>query len=469
MDEVLEQLAPYLASPWLWAAGAAVLALLLLAAVLRARARSLAGRLAALGGKVAGIRRGRSNPETLDLLRQLYGLAHAAVAAKDEQSAYRAVDLIKTVFGHGIARPGEAALLGSLAVRAVRAKQPEIASSALDALRLLLKRLPPDDVPAAAEQLTNIAAAALREKYNFLAAKAADIVFDLLDKTGWEAGQAVAALRVLKICGILVLRRRDGELFREIITRLAAILPERLAGAPAAELAALTGAWLHRIIQNNDIAMYEVLAAFVASQVERGLWPPAELAALIQEWHNLAGIASLRPRSVLAPAIAEQALRLAHVYGDAPGWETAVTGAGQTARLAVQRHGLTEGFVLVLPLLELGRELLALELKFGSADNAGSSRQRALYLLVRESLALAEYVARQDMVTTAGDVLAEFHRLWLGAGRANPKAAKRFCQLLAAYWLRTRGSHAKRAAISDELTQPALLTETDKQRLGFLL
>jgi hypothetical protein len=137
--------------------------------------------------------------------------------------------------------------------------------------------------------------------------------------------------------------------------------------------------------------------------------------------------------------------------------------------MAIERHGLAGGFALILPLLEIGRELLALELKFGSADNAGSFRQQALFLLVRENLALAEYIARRDMVTTAGDILAELHRLWLGAGRANPKAAKRFCQLLAAFWLRTRGSHAKRAVISDDLAIPTLLTETDKQRLGFLL
>jgi hypothetical protein len=467
VEQLIEQLEPI----WLWLAAAVAVLLVLLAAVLRARSRSLAGRLGRLAGKVAAIRRGRNNPETFDLLRQLYSLAHAALAAQDEHNAYRAVDLVKTVYGHGIARPGEAEFVGALAVRAARAKHPEIASTALDALRLLLRRLPPEEVPAAAEQLTNIAAAALREKYNFLAAKAADIIFDLLEKTGWEDDQtiAAAALRILKTCGVLILRRRDGELFREIITRLDAALPTRLTGAPAAELAGLTGAWLHRIIQNDDTAMYDVLAAFVARKAGNGLWASAELSSLVREWNNLAGIASLRPRSVLAPAIAEQTLRLAHIYGDGPIWEAAVTGAGQTARLAVERHGLADGFALALPLFELGRELLALELKFGSADNAASFRQQALYLLVRETLALAEYIARRDMVTTAGDILAEIHRLWLGAQRANPKAAKRYCQLLAAFWLRTRGSHAKRAVISDDLAKPALLTESDKQRLGFLL
>lgn len=455
---------------WIWSAAGAALLLVLLAAFLRGRARSFAGRLSRLESKVAGLRRGRNNPETLGLLRQLHGLAHAAVVAGDEHGAYKTVELIKTVYGQGIARPDEPELIGALAVRAVRGKHPEIASAALDAFRLLFRSLPPAAVPAAAEQLTNVTSVALREEYNFLAAKAADIIIGLLEKTGREEAPAdgEAALRVLNTVGVLSLRRRDGELFREIITRLDAVLPARLSGVPAAELTALVDAWLHRIIQNDDGEMYAVLADFTARRAASGQWLPADLAVLIREWHSLAGFASLKPGNPLASAIAEQALRIAHATVDAKALEASVAGAGQTARLAVQRHGLADGFPLVLPLLELGRELLALELKFGSAANTDSFRRQALYLIVRESLAVAEFAARQDMISTAGDIIAELHRHWLGAGRANAKAVKRFCQLLAAYWLQTRKGQAKRAAVSDELTNPALLSESDLQRLGIL-
>jgi hypothetical protein len=455
---------------WLYAAGGALLAILLAAGLLRARARGFAARQRRLAAKVARLKRGRINPETLDLLRRLHGLAHTAIDAGDGQAAYQILDLIKTVYGQGIFRPDEAVSLATLTARAARAKQPDTAAAALDAFRLLLRRLPDDTVPAAAEQLTSIIAAVLREKYNFLAAKAAEIIFDLLEKTGWENGHVTAAaLKILRTAGVLVLRRRDADLFREIVVRLDAVLTDKLSGPPAAELAALTGAWLHRIVQNNDNATFATLADFTARRGDSGLWPPAHLAALVKEWHNLAGSASLRPRSTLAPAIGERALRLALAGGRIKEWEAAVAGAGQTARLALQRHGLQEGFALVLPLLEIGRELLARELKFGIPDNAGEFRPQALYLIVRETLAVAEFVARQDMVTTVGDILTEFLRCWTAADRANPRAAKRFCQLLAAYWLRARGRQAKRAALSPELVLPVLLTETDKQRLGFLL
>ncbi|MDT8900607.1 hypothetical protein [Anaeroselena agilis] len=456
---------------WLYGAVAAAVALLLLAAFLYNRTRGIAGRQRRLADRVARLKRGRSNPETLDLLRRLFSLAHAAVSAKNEQGAYQAVDLIKTVYGHGITRPGEAVLLGALAVRAVRARQLDTAAAVLDAFRLLLKRLPTEEVPDAAGQITTIAAVALREKHNFLAAKAAEITFSLLEKTGWEDDRAalLAAFKVLETIGILALRRRDGDLFREIVTRLDAALPASLEGGPAAALGALVCAWLHRAVQNNDNATFAILADFTARRSAGGLWPSADLAALVKEWHKLAGTASLRPRSTLAPAIAEAALRLALAGADLKRWEASVAGAGQTARMAIQRHGIAEGFALVLPLFEIGRELLALELKFGAPEHAADFRPQALYLIVRESLAVAEFAARQDMVTTVGDILAEFLRCWAGADRANPKAAKRFCQLLAAHWLRSRTRQAKRSAISDELALPVLLTDTDKQRLGFLL
>ncbi len=455
---------------WLYGAAAAAALLPLLALFFIRRSRGFAGRHRRLAARVARLKRSRLNPETIDLLRQLLGLAHAAVSAKDEQGAYQAVELIKTAYGQGIARQDEAVQLAALATRAARAKQPDTAAAVLDAFRLLLRRLPADAVPSAAEQLTTIAAVALREKYNFLAAKAAEIIFSLLEKTGWEdRATAVTALKTLRTTGILVLRRRDGDLFREIVTRLDAVLPARLAGEPAAELAALVCAWLHRIVQNNDGSMFAILAEFTARRGASGLWPPRELAALVKEWHNLAGTASLRPRSTLAPAISECALRLTLAGADLKQWEASVAGAGQTARMAIQRHGIVEGFALLLPLFEIGRELLALELKFGTPEHAADFRPQALYLIVRESLAVAEFAARQDMVTTVGDILTEFLRCWSGADRANPRAAKRFLQLLAAHWLRARGRQAKRAGISAELAAPVLLTDADKQRLGFLI
>ena len=455
---------------WIWAAAAAAaLVLLAVAASLWTRRRSPANRLQRLSEKVGRLRRSRLNAETAGLLRQLYALVHSYITAGDPGGAYQAIDLLKTAFGEGLARPDEPQSLTALVTRAVRARQPDIAAAAIDAFRPLLRHLSAADTPAAVQQLAPVAAIALKEKYNFLAAKAAEIIFSLLERSDWEKDPATvqAALRTLATAGALTLRRRDGDLFRELVARLTAVTADRPPAELAGELAALGSNWLHRIIQNDDAAMYDLLAAYIAAKAEG--WPAAAIAGLAKEWQGLAGTASLRPHSRLAPLVSELVLRLAVSREDGKLWEATLAGAGQTARLAVQRHGLGEGFALILPILEIGRELLALELKFGSRENADSFRQQALYLTVRESLAMAEFAARQDMITTAGDVLAELYRLWLAAGRANAKAVKRFCQLLAAYWLRTGGRRAPKAGLAEDLTTPALLTDSDKQRLGFLL
>ncbi len=453
---------------------AAAIVILAVAAYLRKRPRGFAGQLRVLADQLARCRGGRTRAAAANLPRQLHGLIHTAVNAGDQQGAAEAVALLRTAYELGISRPDEAELLAALAVRAARAKQPAIAAAILDVFKFLLACLPTAEKAAAAEQLTNITAVALRGKENLLAAQAAEIVFSLLEQSDASPGRydrdvAAAALRFVDTAGIIAIRRRDLDFFRQLVARLDAALPAHPAESLAGGLIALIGAWLHRIIQNNDTDMYDILADFVARRGLGGYWPTPQLAGLVKEWNTLAGTASLRPRSPLAPAIAGLVLRLALAAGEEKLWREAVNGAGQTARMAIQRHGLAEGFALVRPILESGRELLARELKPGSFLDESPFRAQALYIVVRESLAMAEFAARQDMITTVGDILVDFYTCWTETDSPNRKAVKRFCQLLAACWVRSRSRQSKRAVISDELTLPALLTDADKQRLGYLL
>ncbi len=461
--------------PMLIGAGIAAAILVLVASVyLRKRSRGFAGQLRLLADQLARCQRGRAKAPAANLPRQLHSLIHTAVTAGDEQGAAEAVALLRNAYELGISRPDEAELLAALAVRAARAQQPTIAAAILDLFRFLLGCLPTAEKAAAAEQLTNITAVALRGKENLLAAQAAEIVFSLLESSYETPGRydravTAAALRFVDTVGIVALRRRDIDYFGKLVARLDAALPAHPAEGLATGLIALVGAWLHRIIQNNDTGMYEILAGFVTRRGLDGYWPPAQLAVLLKEWNTLAGTASLRPHSPLAPAIVELVLRLAFAAYDDKLWREAVNGAGQTARMAVQRHGLADAFGLFRPILENGRELLIRQLMPGSFLDETTFRAQALYIIVRESLALAEYVARQDMITTVGDILVDFNACWAKADNANRKSAKRFCQLLAACWMRSRSRQARRAEISDELTTPALLTDADLQRLGYLL
>lgn len=452
-----------------WVAFFSALAIGALAAFGWVRSRRLEARFERLAVRASRVKRGREKAQERELLRKLYALAHAGVASRNTLVAYRTIDLIKMVFGEGLLRADEPRQLTTLVVRGARAQELETAAAALDAFRQLLRHCPPEMTPVAMEQLTYIAAVAMKDRHNFLAAKAVEVMFGVLAREGGESAGVLAALRALKTVGVLALRRKDQDLFREIATRLAELVPAPLASEPAGELVALAGMWLHRIVQDDDQAMFAVWAEWIGGMNERGVLGQESLAALTQEWQNLAGTASLRPNSVLAPLISGLALRTALGFWDLGLWEEAVGNAGQTAKMLIQRHGLKTAFPLVRPILETGRELLVLELKFGRQENADSFRQRALFYTVRVCLSLADYAARQDMISTAGDSITELYRLWTGQpDRAGSKTAKRFCQLLAAYWFKTGTRQARRGAVGGELSAPALLSDADKARLGFL-
>lgn len=434
------------------------------------RSRRLEAKYTRLAGQASRVKRGRDIAQEREVLKSLYALVHQGINVKNTATAYRTIDLIKMVFGEGIVRPDEPRQLTTLVVRAARAKELETAAAALDAFRQLLRRCPPDMVPTVMEQLTYIAAIAMKDRHNFLAAKSMEVMFAVLEKEAGSPASVFAALRALKTVGVLALRRKDQDMFREIATRLAELVPAPLASEPATELVALTGMWLHRIVQDDDHAMFCIVAELVGAVNQRGVLGQDSLVALTKDWQNLAGTASLRPNSILAPLISEMALKTALRFWDLGLWEEAVGNAGQTAKMIIQRNGLKTAFPLVLPILETGRELLSLELKFGNLENTESFRQRALFYTVRVCLSLADYAARQDMISTPGDSITEMYNLWMTIpDRTGSKSAKRFCQLLAAYWFKTGTKQAKRGAVGSELSAPALLTDNDKQRLSFLL
>lgn len=453
-----------------WVAVVSALAIGVSAVIWWVRSRRLEAQYTRLAAQASRVKRGRDKAQERELLKNLYALVHLGINSKNTATAYRTIDLIKMVFGEGIVRADEPRQLTTLVVRAARTKELETAAAALDAFRQLLRRCPPEMVPTVMEQLTYIAAIAMKERHNFLAAKAMEVMFTVLEKDTGSPVSIFAALRALKTVGVLALRRRDQDMFREIATRLAELVPAPLASEPATELVALVGMWLHRIVQDDDHALFCIVAELVGGVNQRGVLGQESLVLLTKDWQNLAGTASLRPNSVLAPLISEMALKTAFGFWDLGLWEEAAQSAGQTAKMIIQRHDLKTAFPLVLPILETGRELLSLELKFGNQENAESFRQRALFYTVRVCIGLADYAARQDMISTPGDSITEMYNLWMNTpGRAGSKTAKRFCQLLAAYWVKSGTRQAKRGAVGSELAAPVLLSDEDKQRLWFLL
>ncbi|MDR3560264.1 MAG: hypothetical protein P4N59_02315 [Negativicutes bacterium] len=454
---------------------AALLLLAGLVAILYVRlsSRTLQRRHDRLSDRLSRMQRGRVNPaQAVELLGQIYDLIHAGIVEHNPPVAYQAIDLLKTAFGAAIIRPDEPPYLTAVIIQALRAKELDAATAALDAYRQMMRHLSPVGMAVAMEQLGFVAAVAQRDKQSFLAAKAADIVFGVLERPEGINDPAIiaAALRTLRLIGVLALRRRDNDLLRELANRMAGVLsasPEQV--GMSGEFIALAAQWLHRIVKLDDPVMFAVLTEMILVLTEKNRMAASDLLLLIKEWQNLAGTSCLNPHSVLAEGILEFTLKLALESERLKVWEQTVIGAGQVARLSILRHGVKAALPRILPLFSMGRELLALELKFGSAENADSFRQQALHHVVRECVGMAEFAARQDLISTAGDVIADICRYWTEHSiYASPKAIKRFCQLLLAYWTRT-SRQAKKIAINSELAEPVLLSELDKQRLGFMI
>lgn len=450
-----------------WATVIAILAMLIIMIYWVRYCR--AKRLDRLAERTRDIKPSRNIKKAAKLLAEIYHLAQREIATKNSAAAYQAIDLLKELFGKEIVADGDYRKLTALLVGAVRSGQPEIAAAALDAYRQLFRCLPQSEMPAAIEQLAFISAVSVKEKHNFLAGKSADIIFLLLEKDSGINGELIkkASVRALKMIGSLALRRRDNGLFKEMTVRLKG-LGDSLLDCPD-EVVAMTGEWLHRIIRLDDESMFQLLADLVSSFAADKNLGGRITPGLIKEWQNLSSTACLNPNGLLAVRIAELCLRLAINKMDMTQWNEAVAGAASVARIAAQRQGIAPALPLILPLFEMGRELLGLELKFGQPEDEDSYRQKALYVVVRECLGLVEFLAKQDVSTTVVDVIAELCKMWINNGVPSPKSCKRFCQLLLAYWTRTRGRLARKISLSEDgVMAPSLLTDDELGRLGFL-
>ncbi len=428
-------------------------------------------RLAARLNKFARSGRRRNWQKGRHMLQDIYGVINTAMAEGNSAALYHAIDLLKLALGEGILREDEPIHLMSVAVAALQAKQPNTAGMILDAFRPMLRCLPKEHIPAVTEQLTIIGAVALKEKQYFLVSKATDNILAILERADCSSERAIvqAAFRALKVMGAIAVRRRDPALFREITGRAARWFINNANYDLTAEIVPVLNVWLHRIVKSSDLVIFDIFYELIKQLSEADVWSDEAINLLFPEWINLAGIACLDPNSSLAVRIIETMPSLIASSQSLEYWTLVVNGAGQTAKLAVSHHGLKNAFPVVFPLLEMGRRYLVAELKFG--EYADGFRQRVLYKILKECLMLITFIARQDMTITPGDVIAEVYQLWLTHPlmTANPKSAKKFCQLLLLFWGRIRRRQAKRyTPANKELFDPELISEKEKKLLEFL-
>jgi len=450
---------------------AAILAGLTMAGLLYLwRSRNPKWQLAKLKRRLERLKQSNGSSGGKDkLLKAVYDLVSRGIEAKDAQLTYQALDLLKLAYGSGLVRAKEHDHLQSVMTRAMRDGQADLAGLVLDVYPVLIKRASDAAVTEVLDQLLAFLPLCVKNKQHLLTAKVIDNIFLALDCL--EANNFAANtlwIRSLKAVGLLAIKKRDQALFREINQRLYnnnAFAAHQEEGVVPALLA-----WLQGIVKKDDQELYQVWQESLLHLYNGRVISAHGLRKLWRECQKAAGTASLNPYSQMAAKILDTTLRLPMTEGDMELFKIALSGGRQTAALAINRYGLEQGFQMMFPLFDVGRDLLLSELRFGGYARVDNFRQKAMSLLFKEYTLLMEMAARQDITATAGDIIADLAKVWLAYSDAlgSKKSIHKFCQLLFLYWLKQR--QPKRSYVPPEIfAQTPNLTATEQAALQFLL
>ncbi|SDE15831.1 hypothetical protein [Sporomusa acidovorans] len=399
------------------------------------------------------------------IMRQLYKILNTSITTGKSADAYQALDLLKLALGHGLARVGEPVRLTASIYLALRSNQLDAAGHAIDAFRPLLKNMTAAELPAAIEQLGLIAVVSLKQRKNFLAARAVEVIFT---NTGILKDETVhmAFIRAIRLIGLIALRRKDDGLIREIQANLAGWLAtETTDGSIHEQVAGIISAWLHQVVKTGNVAMFAIITQYVKQLADKKMLSAKALENIVAECIHLASMDSLNPFSQLNGQIAMFSLDLAVQARNINVWRQSLGGAMQASRLAVTQRTLAESFPVVYPLLETGRRLLVAELNSGPMNDL--FRQKALYILIRECLQLVEFVSRQNFTATAADIIEQIYQEWAScqSNAGQHKSIKRFCQLLFLYCVRIKRRHKRLPGEESEFNAENVISTAEREHL----
>ena len=403
------------------------------------------------------------------LLKSIYVIINKGMALNNFIIVYQALDLLKLAFGYGLMRPGESARLMAIGVTALSNNKPDTVSLIIDAFRPLVRQLPSDAIVSVIDQLTLISTVALKQKHNFLVAKVVECIFFIMEQKDVIVNRKilVSAIKALKVIGVLGLRRRDTALFREINLRLSVWLVASLATDDISkEIASALTAWLHRINWLGDALLFSVIADSTFSLIEAEALTGAGIELIIDEWGNIAASACLNPNSPLAGLIIEFLFKVANRQGVSKQWIKVIAITGRVAKLAVYRHGIIAAFMVMYPLLELGRKMLWIEVRY--VEYIDEFRHELLFRVVRECLIILTYAARQNILGSTGEIIVDIFKCWMAHSEiiVNPKSVKKYCQLLLLFWLKNKKQAKRYMPCNAEFMEPMLFSDVERQKLG---
>jgi len=357
---------------------------------------------------------------------------------------------------------------------AIYARQTELTLSLLEGTRRFFAVSGPDDLRGLLGLMTAVLAACTREKIIEPAQKTTEMVLELMSAPSCPASGELlpAGAKFAGWAGRFALRRNDLAWFAEIVSRSVAWAAKAGSGQSGEAMLETVDSWLHRILRYDRVeaipVVFEALSVLYDADEEKN----AFLANFLTGWRAVAAMACLNPESPAASLLVEELLAFAALTKEPENWATVVEKVGEVAALAVTKHGISVGFPVFRPLLDLGRIQLNDELKFGTGPDPENPRQRIIRLVCLATLRIADMAAHGDMGAVAGDKIEEMYRTWAADPRFEPHARsiQRFCQLLLIFWANNRKRAAKKWAPREKmLSEPLLLSEEDRGKLSFLL
>jgi len=133
--------------------------------------------------------------------------------------------------------------------------------------------------------------------------------------------------------------------------------------------------------------------------------------------------------------------------------------------LVIHDHSLSVALPILFPLLDYGRKMLTIELKFGGEASAGGHRQHTLFFIIKECLMLMEYTARKRMTDSVADIADECLKYWQTCPETmhTLKSFRKFCGLILLYHAASR--RQKPSALHQQTCNLALFTEREQERL----
>ncbi|KYZ76991.1 hypothetical protein AXX12_02280 [Anaerosporomusa subterranea] len=445
----------------------------LLLAVFIARSRGLEWKLRKAEAQLAKLAgKNVSAAERYQLLKTLFVLIAQKPDGADDKVAYKAIDLLQLAYGQGLARPDEPVSITALVGSLLSQGRSDLAAAVLDTYRGLLRDL--GSAEMAAEQLQTVGVMAMKAKQSFVAAKAIDILFTVFEKPEKAADPkaVTAALGAVRVIGKFALKRGEQDFFRELVVRLRGFLVASPQPAvSAASLVAVFSLWMQVIVSKQDEVALPLLLDCAQELVDRKVIDKSIISGILSEWRDLAGIASLNPHSQMAAIIIKDMVKLAEKTQDAALWGSMVSAVMKTVRVVIDQYGTGYAFLLLYPLLDASRKMLGAQIRFPAETAVSDFRQHALFSVVKEFLAVAEFVARSRIAGTTYDVVEEFYHFWRDDQELNYKikSAKKFFQLLILFWQKHMARQAsKQMSPQPELLEPPVLTATDLERLGFM-